>query len=163
MISNSIFLFYFFQLSKVRSKLGALRGMTHGSKLMVFSTAIMGAFVAGLDAGLVYNSWPKFAENWIPENMLSRSPTWKNFFENDVTVQFVHRNLAYLTVISVLSTFLIGRRAPIPKRTRMALNLTVAAVFGQAALGVFTLVCIFKFCIFSAENAVPGSDTTNLY
>ncbi|EFO86308.1 hypothetical protein CRE_01771 [Caenorhabditis remanei] len=127
-------------LTAVRSKLGALRGMTHCSKLMVFSTAIMGAFVAGLDAGLVYNSWPKFADKWIPENMLSRSPAWKNFFENDVTVQFVHRNLAYLTVVSVMATFLIGRRAPIPKRTRMALNLTVAAVFGQAALGVFTLI-----------------------
>uniref|UniRef100_A0A8R1E166 Cytochrome c oxidase assembly protein COX15 homolog n=2 Tax=Caenorhabditis japonica TaxID=281687 RepID=A0A8R1E166_CAEJA len=114
--------------------------MTHGTKLMVFSTAVMGAFVAGLDAGLVYNSWPKFAENWIPENMLSRSPAWKNFFENDVTVQFVHRNLAYLTVISVLSTFIVGRRAPIPKRTRLALNVIVATVFGQAALGVFTLI-----------------------
>ncbi|CAI5443755.1 unnamed protein product [Caenorhabditis angaria] len=127
-------------LSKVPGKLGALRGLTHSSKLLVFTTAIMGAFVAGLDAGLVYNSWPKFADKWIPENMLSRSPAWKNFFENDVTVQFVHRNLAYLTTATILATFLAGRRMALPRRTRWALNLSVAAVFGQAALGVTTLI-----------------------
>ena len=73
-----------------------IRGMAHGSKALVFTTALMGAFVAGLDAGLVYNSWPKFADKWIPENMGSRIPFWKNFFENDVTVQFIHRNLVSL-------------------------------------------------------------------
>ncbi|KAK6023198.1 hypothetical protein OSTOST_11078, partial [Ostertagia ostertagi] len=73
-------------------KLGMLRGLSHSAKALVFFTAFMGAFVAGLDAGLVYNSWPKFAESWIPENMLTRSPLWKNFFENDVTTQFIHRN-----------------------------------------------------------------------
>ncbi|PIO73210.1 hypothetical protein TELCIR_04825 [Teladorsagia circumcincta] len=74
-------------------KFGMLRGLSHSAKALVFITAFMGAFVAGLDAGLVYNSWPKFAESWIPENMLARSPLWKNFFENDVTTQFIHRNL----------------------------------------------------------------------
>lgn len=58
----------------------------------------VGGFVAGLDAGLVYNSWPKFAETWIPENMLSKAPAWRNFFENQVTVQFVHRNLVSFLV-----------------------------------------------------------------
>ncbi|VDL64848.1 unnamed protein product [Nippostrongylus brasiliensis] len=57
-----------------------------------------GAIVAGLDAGLVYNSWPKFADSWIPENMLTRSPTWRNFFENDVTTQFIHRNLVGVSI-----------------------------------------------------------------
>ena len=52
-----------------------------------------GGFVAGLDAGLVYNSWPKFADRWIPEHIASRTPVWRNFFENQVTVQFLHRNL----------------------------------------------------------------------
>lgn len=62
----------------------------------------MGGFVAGLDAGLVYNSWPKFADRWLPENMASRAPLWRNLFENEVTVQFIHRNLvsALLSVCS---------------------------------------------------------------
>lgn len=52
-----------------------------------------GAFVAGLDAGLTYNSWPKMADRWIPSDLLAFSPTWKNFFENPTTVQFDHRHL----------------------------------------------------------------------
>ena len=67
--------------------------MVHGSKTLIFLTILMGAFVAGLDAGLVYNSWPKYADKWIPEGILAKTPRWKNFFENEVTVQFVHRNL----------------------------------------------------------------------
>lgn len=56
----------------------------------------MGGFVAGLDAGLVYNSWPKFADKWIPEGLLSKQPAWRNLFDNQVTVQFVHRHLVGL-------------------------------------------------------------------
>ena len=52
-----------------------------------------GAFVAGLDAGLVYNSFPKMAGQWIPEDILTMSPRVKNFFENPATVQFDHRIL----------------------------------------------------------------------
>ena len=54
---------------------------------------LSGAFVAGLDAGLVYNSFPKFADRWIPDDLLVMSPTIKNFFENATTVQFDHRIL----------------------------------------------------------------------
>ena len=52
-----------------------------------------GAFVAGLDAGLTYNSWPKMADRWIPDDLWAISPKWKNMFENATTVQFNHRNL----------------------------------------------------------------------
>jgi cytochrome c oxidase assembly protein subunit 15 len=67
--------------------------MAHGSRGLIFLTAVMGAFVAGLDAGLVYNSWPRYADRWIPEELLAKRPLWKNMFENEVAVQFVHRNL----------------------------------------------------------------------
>lgn len=52
-----------------------------------------GAFVAGLDAGLVYNSWPKYADKWIPEGLLAQQPKWRNMVDNPVTVQFLHRNM----------------------------------------------------------------------
>lgn len=99
-----------------------LRGLAHGTVAMVFITALsgtnnkphvtfckcnccphvylfctcspfLGAFVAGLDAGLVYNSFPKMAGRWIPEDILAMSPNIKNFFENPTTVQFQHRLL----------------------------------------------------------------------
>lgn len=52
-----------------------------------------GAFVAGLDAGLVYNSYPKMGDKWIPDDILAFSPKLKNFTENPTTVQFDHRIL----------------------------------------------------------------------
>ena len=61
---------------------------------------LTGAFVAGLDAGLVYNSWPKMADRWIPDDILAMTPKWKNIFENATTVQFNHRNLVIGILIS---------------------------------------------------------------
>ena len=61
----------------------------HSTKAMIFLTALSGALVAGLEAGLVYNSWPKMADHWIPTDILSLSPKWKNIFENTTTVQLL--------------------------------------------------------------------------
>ena len=58
-----------------------------------FDPSSTGAFVAGLDAGLVYNSFPKMGDDWIPKDILDHSPKIKNFFENPTTVQFDHRIL----------------------------------------------------------------------
>lgn len=55
-----------------------------------------GAFVAGLDAGLVYNSFPKMGESWIPEDLFTFSPLLRNVFENPTMVQFDHRVLVSL-------------------------------------------------------------------
>ena len=49
--------------------------------------------MAGLDAGLVYNSFPKMGDRWIPQDILDHTPKFKNFFENPTTVQFDHRIL----------------------------------------------------------------------
>lgn len=93
-----------------------LRHAAHGATALVFFTAFSGtyvcpsliipythtllhilyssgAFVAGLDAGLVYNSFPKMGDGWIPEEWMQLSPKVKNFFENPATVQFDHRLL----------------------------------------------------------------------
>lgn len=52
--------------------------------------------MAGLDAGLVYNSFPKMGESWIPEDLFTFSPLLRNVFENPTTVQFDHRILVRL-------------------------------------------------------------------
>lgn len=65
------------------------------NKNLIYVCFYTGAFVAGLDAGLVYNSFPKMGERWIPDDLLAFSPTLKNFFENPTTVQFDHRILVF--------------------------------------------------------------------
>ncbi len=62
--------------------------------------SLTGAFVAGLDAGLVYNSFPKMGERWIPDDLLAFSPAVKNMFENPTTVQFDHRILVSTAPVS---------------------------------------------------------------
>ena len=61
-----------------------------------------GAFVAGLDAGLTYNSWPKMADRWFPTDMWVIDPKWKNIFENPTFVQFNHRHLVSSDLMFVL-------------------------------------------------------------
>ena len=58
-----------------------------------------GAFVAGLDAGMGYNTWPLMDGAIIPDGLGIMQPAWRNLFENNLTVQFIHRGIAYLIVV----------------------------------------------------------------
>lgn len=113
---------------------------THTTKALVFVTALSGALVAGLDAGLVYNSFPKMADRWIPTDILSMSPKWKNFFENATTVQFDHRLFGELVFCVVTGLWLYSRRLPLNARTRLAVNCLMATTLLQVGLGITTLL-----------------------
>ncbi|WP_330998141.1 COX15/CtaA family protein [Devosia faecipullorum] len=67
-----------------------------------------GAFVAGLDAGMGYQTWPLMDGAIIPKGLLVMEPAWRNAFENALTVQFIHRGIAYLLVAYI--GWLIWRR-----------------------------------------------------
>ena len=71
-----------------------------GSDVFIMFT---GAFVAGLDAGLTYNTWPKMADRWIPSDLMAYNPAWSNFFENPTTVQFDHRILVSSPITDYLT------------------------------------------------------------
>lgn len=107
--------------------------------LVVFQI-IWGAYVAGLNAGMVYNTWPKMGEAWIADSVTSMSPLWKNFIEGLAGVQFVHRYLAYAVVAAILIAFFRGRKIQLFSNQRKALNVLVLAVSFQFVLGVLTLM-----------------------
>jgi len=67
-----------------------------------------GAFVAGLDAGMGYQTWPLMDGAVIPGGLFAMEPAWRNLFENALTVQFIHRGIAYLIV--AYTAYLIWRR-----------------------------------------------------
>lgn len=121
-------------------QLARVRGMAHVVLTAVFVTALSGAFVAGLDAGLTYNSWPKMADRWIPDDLWAISPKWRNIFENPTTVQFDHRLLAHSTAALVTGFWLMCRKYPLPRQTKLALNSLLGIVFVQATLGISTLL-----------------------
>lgn len=113
---------------------------SHGLLTLIFATAVAGAFVAGLDAGLVYNSFPKFADRWIPTDLWTIEPKWKNFFENTTMVQFQHRMLAMGTLTAICLYAFSMRRVNISPRARLALNTLVGMSFVQVGLGIATLL-----------------------
>merc|ERR1712156_696629 len=78
------------------------RKLAMGTKGLVFLTAVSGAFVAGLDAGLVYNSFPLMAGKVVPDDIFAYAPWLSNFTENPTTVQFDHRILARRAALAVL-------------------------------------------------------------
>ncbi len=67
-----------------------------------------GAFVAGLDAGMGYNTWPLMDGAIIPNGLFVMDPAWRNFFENALTVQFIHRGIAY--ALTAYTAYLVWRR-----------------------------------------------------
>ncbi len=108
--------------------------------LLVFLTMAAGAFVAGIDAGLAYNSFPLMDGRYIPQGWLQMSPVWLNFFENTATVQFVHRQLGLLVVAIALLLWLRSRWAGPGRAACRAIDLTFAFAILQMCLGIATLL-----------------------
>ena len=103
--------------------------------------SVPGAFVAGLDAGLVYNSFPKFADRWIPEDLLQFSPALRNITENPTCVQFDHRLLGVASLLLISATALKASRTPgLPPHIRAAALALGAMGWCQVGLGISTLL-----------------------
>ena len=96
----------------------------------------LGGLVAGLDAGMTFNTWPLMDGTLVPTGLFGQEPSWRNLFENVATVQFDHRIGAYILFALALS-HAWQARAP-------GACLLAALVMAQAALGIATLL-----------NAVP--------
>lgn len=110
--------------------------------LLVFLTAISGAFVAGTHAGFAFNTFPTMAGQWIPDTLFAYDPTWRNFFENLTTVQFDHRILATLLFVLILVFWWLNRHISSPPRLRIAIHLLLAVACLQVTLGISTLLLV---------------------
>ncbi len=105
----------------------------------VFLQIMLGALVAGTDAGMSHNTWPLIDGAIIPDGLGVMQPWYVNIFENVLTVQFDHRMMGYgVAVLALAQTALAWRSGDTAIRASAAL--VMAAVLGQIALGVFTLL-----------------------
>ena len=131
------------RLSERPSLVVSLRLKITSAALLVltFAQLYLGALVAGLRAGLIYNTWPDIDGAFIPSGarLWFEQPWWRNLFENTLTVQFEHRMTAYaLFAIALLHAFdAIVSRAGAAARGALWL---AAAVTLQALLGILTLI-----------------------
>jgi cytochrome c oxidase assembly protein subunit 15 len=112
-----------------------------GLLLLVLLQIYLGALVAGLDAGKVYNTWPLIDESIIPssERLFFLSPLWHNFFENLLTVQFQHRMVAYTLWLLALLHLIWAVYARAKPAIAGATVLFIAVTL-QATLGIVTLL-----------------------
>lgn len=100
---------------------------------------VLGAFVAGTDAGLLNNDWPTFAGGLYPSDYAALSPLWRNFVENTSTIQFNHRLGAYGIGIAMALVWLQTRRSA-QRDIVLWGNVVAILVVCQMVLGVSTLI-----------------------
>ena len=107
---------------------------------LVMIQIFMGGLVAGLDAGLASNEWPKMLGEWVPEDISAMTPLWINWFENPISVQFNHRISAYILLLVILIQWWIAKssnaEAPHKRRTMII----VVLAFIQAVIGILTVL-----------------------
>jgi cytochrome c oxidase assembly protein subunit 15 len=110
--------------------------------VLLLAQVYLGALVAGLRAGHVYNTWPMIDGGLIPHSsrLLFEMPLWRNFFENALTVQFDHRMLAYaiglLALVHLFNVTKLKNRGPVFAGAALVATVVVA----QMALGIWTLL-----------------------
>jgi len=100
---------------------------------------LLGALVAGIDAGRAFPQWPLMADGFLPPDPLALTPIWRNFFEDAGLVQFMHRMTGY--VLFALGIFVWFRaRKSANAKTRFGFNLVLAMMVIQMLLGITTVL-----------------------
>ena len=107
--------------------------------ILLFTQLIIGAFVSGMDAGKLYNTWPLMGSSYFPDDSKFIEFLNINFFDNPSIVQFVHRNLAYLIVIIYIYLLILVFRDT-NKIFRKPIIIIGVSIFLQVVLGVVTLL-----------------------
>ncbi len=119
------------------------RGLRRGLKallVLLAVTIVSGAFVAGLDAGLIYNTYPLMDGRLVPTGYWMQQPPLANLFENVTAVQFNHRLLTHLTALLALALWAWSRAKPLAPAGRRIMAALGVMVLLQIGLGVATLL-----------------------
>ena len=121
------------------------------SILLVFVQIVLGAFVAGLDAGLAYNTWPLMDGDWVPAGLFTTVPAWIDPFENNITAQFLHRHFAILVAVVMIALALrVRMRVPVAAGAAVAVAVAVVA---QVLLGIWTLIAVVPVWLGAVHQA----------
>ncbi|KAL2266071.1 hypothetical protein VTJ83DRAFT_5423 [Remersonia thermophila] len=148
--------------------LKALRRSVAGLTLLIFTTLLSGALVAGLDAGLIYNEFPKMGLGYAPPKSELLDPfysrredrsdlVWRNMLENPSLVQLDHRILAVTTFTAVLALVAFSRtgrvRAAMPRNVAKATTGLLHLALVQVTLGITTLIYLVPIPLAAAHQA----------
>ncbi|UWQ12929.1 COX15/CtaA family protein [Aliiroseovarius sp. M344] len=122
-----------------RNREAKLFGMGTGLMHLALLQILLGALVAGIDAGRSFVDWPWMAGQIFPPEAFDLSPVWRNFFENAGLVQFMHRMTGYLLVVFAIVVWRVSRRSG-NQMVRAGFTFATLMVMGQAVLGIVTVL-----------------------
>ncbi len=122
---------------------------------LVYVQMLLGALVAGLDAGLIYNTWPDMNGGIFPESAFYYSPWWINFFENQGLVQFNHRIGGY--IVAGVAAFIYARGIQLKGPAKNSAKAIAVITACQILLGVFTLVFMAPLALSALHQIVAAA------
>src|SRR5579862_8148239 len=135
---------------------GNVVGLRHAAScilLLVFTTLIAGAFVAGTRAGYLDNTFPLMEGRFVPPDYWHLAPWYRNWFENLTSVQFDHRVLAETSWLVIALLWLAGLRAKLEPAIRWSLHALFFFASLQVVLGISTLLSVVWLPIAVAHQA----------
>jgi len=115
-----------------------LKKLSHIFMAVLLLQIVMGALVAGLKAGHIFNTWPLMGDTFVPEGLMVMEPAWRNFLDNAVTTQFDHRIGAYVLTALVFALLWAARGQSF--RIKKGVYALTAAVAIQMFLGITMLL-----------------------
>ena len=122
---------------------------------LIYLQTLLGALVAGLDAGLIYNTWPDMNGGIFPESPFYHSPWWINFFENDGLVQFNHRIGAY--VVAGFAALIYARGIKLTGLAKKSAKAIAILTTFQIFLGICTLVLMAPILLSAMHQVVAAA------
>ena len=134
-------------------RLRDLHRFSLGLTTLIFVMVLSGGFVAGIHAGLAYNTFPLMNGHIIPPEIFMLEPWYRNFFDNMATVQFDHRLIAWTLAILVPIFWFKSKNLPLPGSAHLACNLLLIMLIVQISLGIATLLLVVPLPLAAAHQA----------
>ena len=139
--------------SLTSSGLGGLRHFSNALTTLIFIMILSGGFVAGIQAGFAYNTFPLMNGHIIPPELFILEPWYRNFFDNMATVQFDHRLIAWMLAILIPIFWFKSRKLPLSGSARLACTLLMVMLGIQISLGISTLLLVVPLPLAAAHQA----------
>ncbi|MDD5175610.1 MAG: COX15/CtaA family protein [Sterolibacterium sp.] len=136
-----------------RPGLSFLRSCSTWLVSLIFVMALSGSLVAGLHAGLGYNSFPLMHGDFLPPDMFLLEPWFVNFFSNPTAAQFDHRLIAWLLILLLPLFWFRAKATELPSRTRLAVHVLLLVFAAQISLGIATLLLVVPMPLALAHQA----------
>ena len=126
-------------LVRLRTRDQSIYSKSTGLMHLIFLQILLGALVAGIDAGRNYVDWPLMAGSFLPPDLFALEPVWRNFFEDDGLVQFIHRMSGYILFLFGIYVWFRSRKYG-NSQIRNAISLVMLVIFLQMTIGVITVM-----------------------